>query len=214
MRRIRPASDWEKQRLGKITASNFFKIMKKGKKTFLSDGAQEYLWGVLAEKQTGTKLAEYEKDAMLWGASTEIDAASALLDIFPDFEYFGGYDQRFYPFNKWSGGSPDGSTKDVIIEIKCPYNTANHMQNILISTGEQLKKKREEYYWQIIFNCIILKKDAFIFASFDPDYTQKPLHLVQDKIEIGDKEIALSQLEKAIEFLEEKEKELKFNKII
>ncbi len=51
------------------------------------------------------------------------------------------------------------------IEIKCPFNSGNHLQNFFITNNEQLKSKRTEYYWQMQMGMIAAGAAAKIRAN-------------------------------------------------
>ena len=60
------------------------------------------------------------------------------------------------------------------LEIKCPYNSVNHLKQCLIDSAEYFKKEHAEYYWQCVSHMITLGKDIKFcdFVSFD-DRIQK-----------------------------------------
>jgi len=83
--------------------------------------------------------------------------------------YYGKENPVFFPINGMSaGGSPDGLIENErVIEIKCPYNTSNHIENCMM-TLDKFKKERKEYYAQVHLNMVatnVLKAD---FCSYDP----------------------------------------------
>lgn len=198
-RRYTPTDDWQLARLGKLTASEIHKIAgeNRNKTETLSEGAKAYILEKVTERVLKSIKVTKETDSMLWGASTEQDAVNACLF---DFEYFGAYNNRFFDFNEISGGSPDGVGDDFIVEIKCPYNSENHLANMLIDNVEKFKKLHKEYYWQCVFNKIILKKEKVKFISFDPDFGKNSLFVFDFVPNKEDEQKLLQKLVEAKKF--------------
>lgn len=169
-------SNWQLERLGKFTASEINRLMGKGR------GKDEY-FGKDALTYIKTKLAEIitqEPSTMLegmaaieWGNSNELDAVLSFEQAKKlKVEYFGKANPKFIPYEKhsdWAGGSPDGFASDEsVIEVKCPYNSTHHITHLLISTAEDLKKEKPEYYGQLQFNMLCSGKKNGWFISYDP----------------------------------------------
>jgi len=82
-------------------------------------------------------------------------------------------------------------SKDAILEIKCPYNSAIHLKNFTIYDADNLKALHPEYYWQMQLGMIASELDKGYFVSYDPRMPQgKEIHiaeierhLVQDEID-------------------------------
>jgi hypothetical protein len=100
----------------------------------LSATAETYLDELVAEMMTGQPIIRAENAAMRWGTDWESSAREAAMPII--LEKF-GHDVRL-PDGEWAfikhrdedgiGCSPDGIVgDDGLCEIKCPYNSANHV---------------------------------------------------------------------------------------
>jgi hypothetical protein len=91
------------------------------------------------------------------------------------------------------GGSPDGLVdEDGGLEIKCPYNSANHLQCFLTGMPEEHIPQVQGLMW-------ITGRQWWDFVSYDPRMPDH-LKLYQSRIERDDEYIAT--LEKAVrEFL-------------
>lgn len=75
----------------------------------------------------------------------------------------------FIPVDDFYGGSPDGVVKpDGVIEVKCPFKSANHFKHGLIDTPAKFKKIVPNYYYQCISNMICAKAEWCDFISYDP----------------------------------------------
>ena len=152
---------WFEIRKGKITSSEIHKIMGKGD---LSETAKTYL---------------LEKVCELYGGITEPAVGAALnwgTDLEPvaieHYEKITGVKVEkasFIPAGDHYGGSPDGLiAPDGIIEVKCPFKSANHFKHGMINSAEKFKKVAPNYYYQCISNMICAEAKWCDFISFDP----------------------------------------------
>lgn len=158
------SEEWFKIRKGKITSSEIHKIM--GGKTIndLTETAKTYLLEKVSETYGG--FAQLAQGAALeWGTELEplaIEKYSERFNLQVD-------KASFIPAGDYFGGSPDGLVQpDGIIEVKCPYNSANHFKHGLIKTPEDFKKIAPNYYYQCISNMICAEARWCDFISFDP----------------------------------------------
>jgi hypothetical protein len=146
---LQRTDEWFAARFGKFTASRFGDLMTKGRKKDETFGgtAISYMMEVAAEQLTGQRV-------QIFGAA---------LDHGNEYESVAReeYEKRmeceveelgFCEISDYSGGSPDGKVKDSnkLIEIKCPYNTANHLKNVI---NQDIDKKYHVadarlYAWQ------------------------------------------------------------------
>jgi exodeoxyribonuclease (lambda-induced) len=66
-------------------------------------------------------------------------------------------------------GSPDGLVgEDGLIEIKCPYNGANHLKHCFINNDETFLSEQPEYYYQMQCYMLLSGRKWCDFVSFDP----------------------------------------------
>ena len=66
-------------------------------------------------------------------------------------------------------GSPDGLVgEDGLIEIKCPFNGANHLRHCFITDEETLLSEVPEYYYQMQCYMLLSNRNWCDFVSFDP----------------------------------------------
>lgn len=154
---------WDKQRLGKFTASEIYKLMgvPKSKTDIFTDTAYTYILDKVSEELTGFAPVK-NGEALVWGIEQESQAKKWFTTITgKTIEEVG-----FISLNEHSGGSPDGIVEDGIIEIKCPYNTVNHIKHILDS--DNFRSNFPDYYWQMQMNMLVTETQKAYFISFDP----------------------------------------------
>ena len=155
------SAEWFQMRKGRITSSEIYKIMGKGDfsetaKTYLLEKVCE-LYGGVTEPATGAALS--------WGTDLEpaaIEHYEKLVDVKVE-------KASFIPIGEHYGGSPDGlKPVDGIIEVKCPFKSANHFKHGMINTAEKFKKIAPNYYWQCISNMVCAEAKWCDFISYDP----------------------------------------------
>ena len=152
---------WFQIRKGKITSSEIYKIMgERG----LSETAKSYLLEKVCEHFGGVTEPAFGQ-ALDWGTELEpvaIEHYSKLTNIVVE-------KASFIPVDEFYGGSPDGLVQpDGIIEIKCPFKSANHFKHGLIDSPAKFKKIVPNYYYQCISNMICSGATWCDFISFDP----------------------------------------------
>ena len=197
-------NNWQKQRLGKFTASEIYKLLVNGKNgnTF-GQTALTYIKEKAAEILTG-EAEQISNKAMEWGTLHEPSAISAYKKRYGDLgdiEYYGVENPKFIEHTEFSGGSPDAVSTTHLIEVKCPYRSVNHLENLTL-TSETFKAEHLEYYAQIQFNMLLTGKELAHFVSFDPRMAcgEQQLAIIEipaDKIfqNIITQRIALAEIE-------------------
>jgi hypothetical protein len=58
-------------------------------------------------------------------------------------------------------------------DIKCPYNTSEHINNLFLRSADDLKAKHFDYYCQGQMNMLIRNWKVFRFVSYDPRMIEK-----------------------------------------
>lgn len=218
---------WHGERIGKFTSSTNYKLIPSGKRkmtdeelakrpkngegsrttyvediTLFSDGCKTHILEKVAEELTGHSNS-FVSNATEWGKTYE-DVARI------EYEKKTGLSVDvigFREFGEDSGGTVDGiihakEYRQSIIEIKCPYNSTNHIDYLLnIKDTKSLKEHKPEYYWQMVSNMIFMDCRHGTFISFDPrfpeglrlhivevDYIQEDAKLLKIKVEAASKE--------------------------
>ena len=151
------SDEWFRLRMGKITSSNFSKIMANYGKAF-GNPAIQYAQRVAIEGKTNISIETFTNEWMEKGIELEQEAREAyemamFVDVLP-----GGFCEsgRF-------GSSSDGLVGDGMVEIKCPkYST--HFER-LVKGGYDTA-----YQWQIRGQMWIYDKPWCDFTSYCPDF--------------------------------------------
>lgn len=195
-------TEWYKQRLGKITASEVAVIMKnkRGKvadgELPFADAAYTYLDGKIMENylpihetdQLSQNIVEdyieqhsYASRAAEWGVLNEDYARERYAEeMGVEILQVGFIPYEKYP--KLAGGSPDGLVREERggIEIKCPYTLEKHLQHLLYEAPSDLKSGEPDYYWQCVMNMLITGCDYWDFVSYNPYvYSGKQLKVLR-----------------------------------
>ena len=167
-------NEWLTKRCGKITSSEVYKIMSSGRKETFSQTAKSYIKMKAAEVLTNEPKDIPTTYAMEWGNSHEFEAMQFLQEkIKKEILHFGNANPVFYEKSKYWGGSPDGLMGEYVIEIKCPFNSSEHLEHLMFKTQEDLKDYAPEYYWQIVSNMLLTDKEKAFFISYDPRYLEQ-----------------------------------------
>lgn len=189
-------NEWITDRLGKFTASDIWKLMEKGRGAeYFGKGAKTYIRQKAAEILTQEPVngGRLNTAAMEWGSAHEHEAVQVFQEATGLMvAYFGGAEPKFFDYTNFSGGSPDGLVGDnKVAEIKCPYNSGEHVEHLLLSSGEDLKDYYPEAYWQILFNMLCTDSEGGYFISYDPRFAEEPLRLKVIEIEKDEADLLL-----------------------
>lgn len=165
----------------------------------LGETAKSYVYQVLAESITGIT-PEVSSQSMQWGVDHEAQAIDEYSKAFLENVTKCG----FIPFGEYGGGSADGLIgDDGLIEVKCPYNSAVHVENLLLAksmpTNESFKENHKDYFYQIQNNLLVTNRAFCRFVSYDPRFTgQNRLACItihRDEIEINKINLKLIRLQ-------------------
>ena len=189
------SEEWKFARLGLASASRFKDILSEPRSKAdkeagkLSDTACSYLCELAAEVLTGEQV-ELSGRALEWGSDNEAEARELYDMNYADVSEVGIILDDSCKF----GASPDGLVgNDGMIEIKCPYNSVNHIKTVV--SGEMPK----EHMAQVQGNLMINERQWCDFISFDPRIKGKGRFFVA-RIERDDEYIAKLK-EKTINFV-------------
>ena len=166
---------WHELRLCKITASKFDLLMgKKFGKTVYT-----YAYELVAEKLTGT-WKDINAKAIEWGNEHESDAREYYKKT--TFNYVKKI--GFIEYDNYIGCSPDGFVgKYGTIEIKCPYNSSNHIISLA-------KKEAPDIYLSQIHGQLWLSGRSWCdFVSYDPRVQDKSKKIVIIRVDRDDEMI-------------------------
>lgn len=157
--------EWFKARLGKITASDFDKIITGTGK--FSTSHNEIVNKNVAEILTGEVKETFQSESMNRGTYLEKEALKFFNIAFDyKFEKTGFFDSRL-----GYGCSPDGVDLDLKIglELKCP-ESHTHVGYL---AEDDLPKK---YYQQVQGSLLVSGFDTWIFGSYHP--ALPPVHVI------------------------------------
>lgn len=194
------SEEWLKLRLGLVSASRFKDIMTnpRSKTELFSATSKSYMLELIAEILT-CEQKEVSGKALEWGSNNEKNA-----QIEYAFEKGVTVDEIGICLtdDKQIGASPDGFIGDHGgIEIKCPYNSANHIETVV--SGVMPK----EHTAQVQGNMLVNGRKWWDFVSYDPRIDGKGRIFIA-RIERDEEYIAKLQ-EKLTAFLIEMKRILK-----
>ena len=184
--------EWYLVRAGKVTASNVYKVLSKGKGGADSKTRLSYMLELLGDRLEGFPAAGYQSEAMARGSELEPEARNAY-----SFEMgFIVNETGFVPHQKINnfGASPDGLIEDDgLVEIKCP-NRATHIDTLVNGTIDN------KYYLQMQTQLACTGRKWCDFVSYYPALGENSLFI--KRIEADQAMIA--EIEQAvIKFLNE-----------
>jgi len=205
------SQEWFDMRKGKITSSEIHKIMG-GKTIFdLTDTAKTYLLEKVSESLGG--FAQSAIGAALdWGTDLEPLA----IDTYSRIKGYPVDKASFIPVGDYYGGSPDGLVQpDGIIEVKCPYNSANHFKHGLIKTAEDFKRIASNYYYQCISNMICAEARWCDFISFDPRVAEEyQLFVFRLELDQSEADYMVKKIETAAKYIKELKEKIESARLI
>jgi hypothetical protein len=166
--------EWLQSRLGRFTASEIHKLSVPGKKKgeIFGVGAMTYIRTKAAEILTQEVKDEVDFKQAEWGKAHEAEACAAFESwLGTTGVYYGGGNPVFFEYGDFEGCSPDWEIEEEVgADMKCPYNSAEHMKNLLLESAEDLAKERWEYYCQLQYSMLIRGWKVAYFVSYDPRF--------------------------------------------
>ncbi len=154
-------------RIGRFTGSEIHKLM--GAKGMGKTG-ETYVFEKAAEHLTGQSVKqEFTAASTSWGNDHEQEAK----DYFEAATGVKIKDSTTLD-NGMICGTPDGiaSSDEWGFEIKCPFNSGNHLKNLSILDANGLLELRPEYYWQCVAYMWLTGLNKWKFCSYDPRFPE------------------------------------------
>ena len=188
----------DKRRLGKATASEFNKIISKGRNGQETAARRNYRIQLTLERLTGKTPSRFTNAYTDWGHETEELAVVEFMLRHPelDVQKCGFIEHDFLA----AGASPDRLiSEDGNLEVKC-FNSANHYEALV--TGELPR----EYVAQVQGQMWVDHRQYCKAVLFDPDFPQEA-QLIELHVERDEKYIDNLMVEVA-NFLEEVDKQV------
>ncbi len=124
-----------------------------------------YVGEKVMEKQLGRSLtSENSARPTAWGTLVEEHAFSKM-----GLEYSLVSKERFYKGDYWSG-MPDLLTDEIVGDIKCPWTLKAFCElvNSMNKGWEAFKEDHPKYYWQLVSNSILCKRDKAMIVCYAP----------------------------------------------
>ena len=161
--------EWFINRQGNFTGSEVWKIMTepRSKKDDLSKTAETYILEKVWEKLSGEVKQGINNFATEFGNENEPIAKKFYQSVTGNEVK----ESLMLYSNEIEGltGSPDGLIGEYgLIEIKCPFNGANHLRHCFITDEESLLSEIPEYYYQMQCYMLLSNRNWCDFVSFDP----------------------------------------------
>lgn len=187
-------------RLGRFTASEIHRLMGEPRKKTekLSDVAKTYVLEKIAETITGMQKPAFSSAATEWGEMYE-GAARELFTMVTGHKI---EPCDFIEYKEYAGGTPDGMGDGIGIEIKCPYDTTNHIRHMTIRDQGDLKEIAKDYYYQCMSLLKFTGADVWYFVSFDPRCNaENQIHIVPVYPDNNEFEAIQSKIDLALEHM-------------
>lgn len=204
------SAEWEMVRCGRFTASEMWKLMECGKRPMtqqeldarpkkgkgsatkfvpdpstMGDKGWTYIYQKVAETLTGQPKRESYAFPLVWGKDTEPVAVEFFEKKFGvECEPAG-----FQSFTDHAGGSPDRFIgNDEGLEIKCPEDSTNQINYMMLTDRFDLKRDYPAHYWQCVSLLLFTGRKKWHFCTFDP-------RMIDDKHKMTHMEILASDVD-------------------
>ena len=186
------SAEWKKDRAGKFTGSRFVDVLARSKKS--NEPLKAYhdlVWDVVVERLSGEPVEGPLGFALQWGTDVEPFARDAYELQTGNIVAQSGFIQ--HPKHDFVGCSVDGLVdSEGIVEIKCPKNSAVHLQRFIDGIPA-------EYVPQVQGNLWVTGRAWCDFVSYDPRMPESHRILIirvnRDEAKIAEIEAAVLQAE-------------------
>jgi putative phage-type endonuclease len=163
------SADWLRLRAGCATASCFADIIAVGKNGKPLKSRDDYLMKLVVERITGEPVIGSGSQATNWGTDAEPFARAEYELTTGNIVTEVGFIK--HPKHQWVGASSDGLVGKVGgVEIKCPHNSAVHLQTWAEGMPEAHRP-------QVLGQMWILGLEWIDFCSYDPRMQNGGEHL-------------------------------------
>ena len=187
-------SDWQKERLGKITCSQFYRVTRGRGGNGWSQTAQTYMDELVGEWLTGEPASNFSSKATDWGNEWEAEA----IDLYERKTRRRVERGKFYKAAGFQlvGGTPDG-VGNIGFEVKCPITPTNHVRTL--ESGEV----PDLYYPQVMGHMLVTGRKKCAFVSYHPKMKRREHRLVvvdvlRNEHEIKELSDRLTEFEEAL----------------
>lgn len=186
---------WIQSRVGKVTASNLWKVVRRQKNGKTYAAHDDYLAQLVMERLTGRAADNYVSEAMEIGTMREDGAAlHYAMETGADVQFS---DFVNHPTIEGCGASPDRLVDDMgLIEIKCPQPKA-HFDFLMTD------EIPENYWWQMQWQMACTERQWCDFMSYSPEFDARPALVAKIKRVERDDEAIMQAENLAMLFIEE-----------
>lgn len=168
---------WIKSRGGRMTASSVWQLFTSKLVQASNDTVEKYIMEKVAES-LGAYNPSFSSAATTWGHKNELEAVEEYEKRTGQEVYAKGDQQTFIPHLEFGGCTPDGLIGvDGGLQVKCPYNPANHIKYLLFQDQNDLKLKEHKYYVQVQTELMVTGRKWWDFVSYDPRIEEPKLRL-------------------------------------
>jgi len=207
--------EWYAARRGRFTGSEVWKLMVEAKDATAKklglpgETAMTYIREKLAESITGVT-PDIHAPALQWGNDYEDEGKRFYTELIGHVVT----DMDFVPLGDYGGGSVDGLiSMDGILELKCPYTSEKHLENLLLAAKRPneafIKANRRELYWQVQNNMMCTGRKWAHFASYDPRFPKgRQMCIIPVNYVEADAELLHEKIQTAKKIMEEMRSEL------
>jgi hypothetical protein len=130
----------------------------------MSDKGTEYVYQKVAEVLTGKPTPSAYAYPLVWGKEQEPNA----VEYFEQTTGIETFTTGFHPYTDHAGGSPDRLIgDDEGLEVKCPFNSVNQINYLMLTDMFDLKRGYPNYYWQCISLLLFTGRKRWHFCTFD-----------------------------------------------
>lgn len=211
---------WEQMRCGRFTSSELYRIMECGKREMtkqelesrpkkgtgskttlvpdpskMSEKGMTYIYQKVAEVLTGRSKPPAYAYPLVYGKETEPEAVEYFEKKF-DVECL---EVGFQPWGDHAGGSPDrliGEKEG--LEIKCPFQSENQIQYLMLTDLWDLKRAHPDYFWQCVSLMMFTGRDLWHFCTYDPRMIKDEHKLTHIEIPADKVQEEMDQINQAI----------------
>jgi hypothetical protein len=168
---------WVKSRGGRMTASSVWQLFTAKLAQASNETVEKYIMEKVAE-YFGAYNPSFSSAATTWGHKNELEAVEEYEKRTGQEVRNKGDQQAFIPHLEFGGCTPDGLIgQDGGLQVKCPYNPANHIKYLMLQDQNDLKLKEHKYYVQVQTELMVTGRKWWDFVSYDPRIEEPKLRL-------------------------------------
>lgn len=214
--------EWDAIRLGRFTSSEMYRLMTAGKRemteaekaarpkkgpgsrteyvqdyTKLSDAAFTYINEKVAEILTGSAKTTGYAFPLVWGTEHEAEA----VEFFEKKTGLVTEKCGFFTYTDHAGGSPDRLVgDDAILEAKCPADSVNQIDYLMLIDHYGVKENYFQYWVQCQANMLFTERKLCHFITFDPrmKLDKHKLQHIEIPADTAFQDLIIAQITKAV----------------